>query len=284
MAVLRSPRHDVVVLLPVAILERKSGRSGTFSGHLGGSVNKNSGMLQGKVAIITGAARGQGAEEARRFVAEGAQVVLTDLLPEVATVAKELGDAAIALRHDVSAEEDWATVVAAALERFGRVDILVNNAGVFEPCPLADTTVESFDRQFRVNQRGPFLGMRAVLPAMKAAGGGSIVNISSAAGTRGYPDMIGYLGTKWALRGMTKGAARELAPWRIRVNSVHPGLVDTPMLGALDDDTKQAMVAGVPLGRMGTTDDVVEIVTYLASDRSGYVTGAELQVDGGTGL
>ena len=247
-------------------------------------MNTTSKKLEGKVAIITGAARGQGADEARRFVAEGARVVLTDLLPSGANVAAELGDAAIFIQHDVANEAQWRNVVDTALAKFGRVDILVNNAGIFTPAMLEDTTAESFDRHYRVNQYGPFLGMKAVLEAIKAAGGGSIVNISSVAGMRGFPGMIAYAGSKWALRGMTKCVAREVAPFKIRVNSIHPGLVDTPMLNDHDPEALKQFEAAVPLGRMATTADVVEIVVYLACDLSSNMTGAELVTDGGLGL
>jgi 3alpha(or 20beta)-hydroxysteroid dehydrogenase len=240
--------------------------------------------LDGKVAIISGAARGQGADEARRFVAEGAKVVLTDILPGGADVAKELGDAAMFIRHDVTVESEWNDVVQATVKRFGCVNVLVNNAGVFRPASILDTTAESYDQHYRINQLGVFFGTKAVIGAMQAAGGGSIVNISSAAGMRGYPDMIAYAGTKWAVRGMTKCAARELAHLRIRVNSVHPGLVNTPMLADHDPAALKAFEEAVPLGRMAQTSDVVEIVVYLASDLSSNMTGSEIVTDGGLGL
>ena len=240
--------------------------------------------LDGKVAIISGAARGQGADEARRFVAEGAKVVLTDIQPGGADVAKELGDAAMFIRHDVTVESEWNDVVQATVKRFGCVNVLVNNAGVFRPASILDTTAESYDQHYRINQLGVFFGTKAVIGAMQAAGGGSIVNISSAAGMRGYPDMIAYAGTKWAVRGMTKCAARELAHLRIRVNSVHPGLVNTPMLADHDPAALKAFEEAVPLGRMAQTSDVVEIVVYLASDLSSNMTGSEIVTDGGLGL
>lgn len=240
--------------------------------------------LKGKTAIITGGARGQGANEARRFVAEGAQVVITDLSEAGADLAAELGDSAIFVRHDVADEANWREVVAAARAKFGKVDVLVNNAGIFHPGSLLDTTVESFDLHYRVNQLGVFLGTKMVIEAMKDVGGGSIVNISSGAGMRGYPDMIAYSATKWAVRGMTQSMARELAPLRIRVNSIHPGLVDTPMLADHSPETLKEFEAAVPLGRIGTPDDVAEIVIFLASDLSSYLTGAAIVVDGGIGL
>ncbi len=244
------------------------------------------GRLEGKVAIITGAAQGQGAHEGRAFVAEGAKVMLTDVQDSVMQLADELGDAAIAMTHDVSDEDRWNEVVAKTLETFGKIDVLVNNAGIFAPGSITETSTESYVTHFKVNQLGTFLGMRSVVEAMKANGGGSIINTCSGAGQRGYPDMISYLSTKWAVSGMTKGTARELAPFKIRVNSIHPGLINTPMIGGAAGDTElmQELAATVPLARLGTTDDVIEPVIYLASDLSSYVTGAELTMDGGTGL
>ena len=239
--------------------------------------------LEGKVAIITGAARGQGANEARRFVAEGARVVVTDLDANGQAVADELGASARFVRHDVANEDDWKTVITTAQDEFGKIDILVNNAGVFKPANIVDTTLAAFDLHYRVNTLGVFLGMRAVIPAMES-GGGSIINISSIAGMRGWPGMIAYGGTKWASRGLTQCAARELAPQRIRVNSIHPGLVNTPMLDDHDPAALEAFVAAVPFGRMGSVDDVAEVVIFLASDLSSYMTGAEIVIDGGLAL
>lgn len=244
------------------------------------------GRLEGKVAIITGASRGQGAAEARAFVAEGAKVVITDVLPEVHDVAAELGDAALALTHDVSDEAQWQAVAKAALDKFGKIDVLVNNAGIFKPGTMVDTTRDQMVSHFNVNQLGIFLGMKAVTEAMIANGGGSIINIGSGAGQRGYPGIFAYLSTKWAVTGMTKAAARELAPHKIRVNSVHPGLIATPMIAGPEGgvDFMRETAATVPLGRVGTTDDVVAVVLHLASDASSYSTGAEFTMDGGTGL
>ncbi len=243
------------------------------------------GRLEGKVAIITGAARGQGADEARAFVAEGAKVVLTDVLPEVHSVAAELGDAAVALDHDVTDEAQWGVVVKTALDRFGKLDVLVNNAGIFRPGTMLETTKEQFVAHTNVNQLGVFLGMKAAAPAMIANGSGSIVNIGSGAGQRGYPGIFAYLASKWAVTGMTKAVARELAPHKIRVNSVHPGLIATPMIAGPNDQAALAeLAATVPLGRTGITADVVEVVIHLASDKSSYSTGSEFTMDGGTGL
>lgn len=244
------------------------------------------GRLEGKVAIITGAAQGQGAHEARAFVAEGAKVMLTDVQDSVLALAEELGEAARAMTHDVSDEDRWQEVVAATLSAFGKLDVLINNAGIYAPAPITETTKESYVAHFNVMQLGTFLGMKSVVEAMKANGGGSIINICSGAGQRGYPDMISYLSTKWAVRGMTKAAARELAPFAIRVNSVHPGLIDTPMIASAAADVKlmQGLRDSVPLGRIGTTDDVLEPVIHLASDKSSYMTGTEVTIDGGIGL
>lgn len=244
------------------------------------------GRLEGKVAIITGAAQGQGAQEAQTFVTEGARVMLTDVKPDVTQIAQQLGAAASSMHHDVSDEQQWQEVVRKTLSTFGKLDVLVNNAGIFAPARLNETSKESFIAHFNVNQLGTFLGMKSVTDAMRANGGGSIINISSGAGLRGYPEMISYLSTKWAVTGMTKATARELAPFGIRVNSVHPGLIDTPMINGKEGDADwlREIAATVPLARIGTTADVAEIVTYLASDLSGFVTGAEIAIDGGTGL
>lgn len=238
--------------------------------------------LNGKVALVTGAARGMGAAEARLFAAEGAKVVLTDLLDaEGEAVAREIGRAACYLHHDVAREDHWAEAVRLAQDRFGGLDILVNNAGIYQPAPLETCSTELFERMWRVNQLGVFLGMRAAVPALRARGGGAIVNISSIAGLRGFPGALAYVGTKWAVRGMTKTAATELAPDRIRVNSVHPGLIDTPMIAANTAETNAAVVAGTPLKRAGTSEEVAQLVLFLASEEASYITGAEVAIDGG---
>ena len=239
------------------------------------------GTLDGKVAIITGAARGQGEAEARLFVAEGARVMLTDVIPEGADVAKALGDLAAFSQHDVGNAADWERIVKSTTQRFGRLDILVNNAAIYRMRPLLETTDEEYDEMTRVNQRGPFLGMRTAAPAMRAAGGGSIINISSGAGLRGVRNMIAYATTKWALRGMTKCAALELAADRIRVNSVHPGVIETPMLQHNPAALNNAMVRATPIARIGQPDDIARMVLYLASDAASFITGAEFAVDGG---
>ncbi len=242
-------------------------------------------MLDGKVAIITGAASGQGAAEARLFAAEGARVVVADVNPAGADVAAAIGkDVAVFMKLDVTQAADWERVVADAQTRFGRLDTLVNNAGVATLRRLEDTRLEEFDLLYRVNMTGPFLGIKAVIPVMRASGGGSIINISSTSGLRGLTDMCMYGTTKWAIRGMSRHAAMELARDRIRVNCVFPGVIETPMLAA--QATKEqidAMGAMTPLGRNGQPEDVAGIVAFLASDRAGFITGGEFAADGGFG-
>lgn len=240
--------------------------------------------LAGKVAIVTGAARGQGEAEARLFAAEGARVVLTDVLAdEVAAVAASLGAAAAAMAHDVSDEGTWSDVVALATDRFGGVDVLVNNAAIHRIRPLLDETPDDLHRILDVNLVGAILGMKAVVPVMEERGGGSIVNISSLAAQSGFWGHGAYAAAKWGLRGVSRVAAVELGPLGIRVNSVYPGMVDTAMLPpAGDPGTDAARTAHLPLGRVGRPSEVAETVLYLASDASSYVTGAELVIDGGS--
>ncbi|GGG34808.1 3-alpha-hydroxysteroid dehydrogenase [Caldovatus sediminis] len=243
------------------------------------------GRFDGKVVLISGGARGQGAAEARMLVAEGGRVVLGDLLEaEGRALAAELGPSALFLRQDVTEEADWARAVAAAVEAFGALHGLVNNAGIYVPRTLMETDAALFERHMRVNQLGCFLGMKAVVPAMERAGGGAIVNISSVAGLRGSPGAIAYSATKWALRGMTKAAALDLAPRGIRVNSVHPGPIDTEMLKVRTPEQNRARVELVPMKRMGTAEEVAKLVLFLLSDDSAYITGAEVAIDGGATL
>ena len=242
--------------------------------------------LTGKVALITGGARGQGADEARLFRAEGAEVFITDVLAaEGRAVAAEIG--ATFMTHDVSSEAGWQTVVDAMLVKHGQIDVLVNNAGVFKLGRLLDTTIEDYDRIIAINQKGVFLGMRAVAPAMCESKRGSIVNISSVAGLQGAPGAFAYATSKWAVRGMSKAAAQELGRFGVRVNSVHPGFIDTDMM-----HQTQAAVAGkmdkalrfVPLGRTAQPLEVAQMVLFLASDESSYCTSSEFVIDGGMHL
>ena len=241
------------------------------------------GVVQNKVVIVTGAASGQGAAEARAFVAEGASVILGDINEAGRDLAESLGANACFQHLDVAEQADWDTLIALAQDRFGRLDILVNNAGVYKPTGLLNTDEALWNLHYRVNQLGPFLGMRAAVPLMRDTGGGSIVNISSFAGMSAYPGHFAYGSTKWALRGMTKLAAAELGPFQIRVNGVFPGMIDTPMLGENDPGKLQAYTSSIPLGRAGTPEEVTQLVLFLASDASSYISGAEITITGGTG-
>jgi 3alpha(or 20beta)-hydroxysteroid dehydrogenase len=240
--------------------------------------------LQDKIILITGGARGQGAAEARLFVREGARVIITDILDaEGNDLAAELGDKAVFLHHDVANETDWHTAIAAA-ERLGGLHGLINNAGIYQPHRLLDTDTELFERHLRINQLGPFLGMKLTVPLMERSGGGAIVNISSVAGLRGSPGAFAYSATKWALRGMTKAAAVDLAPRGIRVNSIHPGPIDTPMLNVRTPEQNAHRLLSVPMRRQGTAEEVADLVLFLVSDESRYITGAEVAIDGGATL
>ncbi|ATZ27233.1 SDR family NAD(P)-dependent oxidoreductase [Streptomyces lavendulae] len=235
--------------------------------------------LDGKVVVITGAGRGQGAEEARLCAEAGARVVVTDVREEEGrAVAAALGDSARFVRHDVADADGWAEVVREAVAAFGTVSALVNNAALWRTAHVEEQSREGFEELLRVNLLGPFLGIRAVAPVLRAAGGGSVVNISSTAGLVGIPGHAAYGSTKFALRGLTRSAALDLAGDGIRVNSVHPGAVDTPMVA---DAVAGRDWSHVPLGRMGRPREVGELVLFLCSDASSYVTGAEFAVDGG---
>lgn len=236
--------------------------------------------LDDKVAIITGGARGQGAAEAELFVAAGAQVVITDVLEaEGAATAERLGAACEFVHHDVTSEDGWTEVVDSVVERHGGLDILVNNAGIFRTVGLVETTLAMWEQMLSVNQTGVFLGMRTAAPAMKANGSGSIVNISSIAGMKAASIAHAYSATKFAVRGMTKSAAVELAPHGVRVNSVHPGIIDTAMLEEFGG-ARAAIEERIPLGRVATADEVAKLVLFLASDDSSYCSGHEFVVDG----
>ncbi|WP_233213418.1 glucose 1-dehydrogenase [Mycobacterium hubeiense] len=238
--------------------------------------------LSGKVAIITGAAQGQGAAEARLFASLGARVVLTDVLAEQGrAVADSIGAAACFVRHDVGNENDWRTTVDTALATFGRVDVLVNNAAICVNRPLVEQPAAEFERMLRVNLVGAFLGIQAVVGPMTSVGGGSIVNIASQAGQQGLSGYSAYGASKWGLRGMSKVAAIELGPLGIRVNTVYPGMIDTPMIAHLGVQRGPGGHPGAPLTRVGTPEEVADVVAFLASDASSYITGADLTVDGG---
>ena len=235
------------------------------------------GRTAGKVALISGGARGMGAAHARLLVAEGAKVVIGDILDdEGAAVANELGDAARYVHLDVTSPEQWKAAVSTATEEFGLLNVLVNNAGIVALGPLKSFDLEKWQNVIDVNLKGTFLGMRAAVEPMIAAGGGSIINISSIEGLRGAPFVHPYVASKWAVRGLTKSAALELAPHNIRVNSVHPGFIRTPMTAHLPED----MVI-IPLGRAADPHEVATFVVFLASDEAGYATGSEFVVDGG---
>ena len=240
--------------------------------------------LKDKIILISGGARGQGAAEARLFVAEGARVVIGDVLEDAGrALAAELGQSAAFVRQDVAQESDWEAAVRAATA-LGGLHGLVNNAGIYRPATLMETDTAAFERHMRVNQLGVFLGMKAVVPLMERSGGGSIVNISSTAGLRGSPGAIAYSATKWAVRGMTKAAAADLAPKNIRVNSVHPGPIDTEMLHVRTPEENAARLQNVPMKRLGTVDEIAKLVLFLLSDESGFMTGAEVAIDGGATL
>jgi 3alpha(or 20beta)-hydroxysteroid dehydrogenase len=238
------------------------------------------GRLDDKVALITGGARGQGAAEAEMFAAEGATVYITDVLDDVGeATAERLGEAVTFLHHDVTSESDWAAVVAAVIEAQGRLDVLVNNAGIFQMAGALDTDLELWNRIITINQTGVFLGIREGGRAMREQGSGSIVNISSIAGMIGVGPAHAYAASKWAVRGMTKSAAQELTPHGVRVNSVHPGYIDTDMLRDLSRDPDR-MAHAVPIGRVAEADEVASLVLFLASDDSAYCSGHEYVIDG----
>jgi 3alpha(or 20beta)-hydroxysteroid dehydrogenase len=242
------------------------------------------GRLEGKNAIITGAARGMGESHARRFVEEGANVFLTDLSPGGADLAEELGEKASFLTHDVRDPRQWETVVAKGEEAFGPIDVLVNNAGINGAlASTTDITEEQYHDVCAVNQHAVFYGMRTVIPSMLRAGGGSIVNVSSIAGLVacvGFPS-LGYVGSKFAVRGMTKATAIEFAEQGIRVNSVHPGYIRTPMMVEATDEEGGGAKELIPMRRIAEPVEVSELVVFLASDESSFITATEHTVDGG---
>jgi NAD(P)-dependent dehydrogenase (short-subunit alcohol dehydrogenase family) len=240
--------------------------------------------FDGKVVLVTGASGGQGEAEARLFAAEGAVTVIADVLAEL---GQALADELVATGHraqfvelDVADENRWVEVVAQIEAQHGRLDVLVNNAGIGDGRGIVDQGLRGWDRVMAINLWGPVVGMRTVAPLMKRGGGGSIINISSVAGLTGY-DHAAYAASKWALRGVTKTAAVEYADDGIRVNSVHPGTIITPMIAAVPDDVVQNYVRVNPNRRTGVSDEIAWAVLHLASDEASFTTGAELAIDGG---
>ncbi|MHA7239544.1 glucose 1-dehydrogenase [Arthrobacter sp. TMS1-12-1] len=230
-----------------------------------------------KVALVTGGARGIGAAVALRLHGEGARVVIADILDEDGQeTAERIGSGSVYVHLDVTDPQDWQAAVATAVEEFGGLDILVNNAGIVNFAPIGEYTLEQWNAVIAVNLTGTFNGIKAALPALTQSRGGSIINISSIAGMRGYEQIPGYTASKFGVRGLTKSAALDLGPQRIRVNSVHPGVISTPMTADIQSD-----MSHVALGREGHPGEVANLVLYLASDESSFVTGAEFVIDGG---
>ena len=243
--------------------------------------------LEGKVALISGGARGIGAATARLMAGEGAAVVIADVLEKegMETEAKisEAGGEVLFVRLDVTSEADWNAAVGATVTKYGKLDILVNNAGISSRTGVEETTVESWDQVMDVNAKGVFWGAKAAIPEMRKAGGGSIINISSIYGIVGSGGSASYHASKGAVRIFTKAAAVQYAREGIRVNSVHPGFVDSPMTEAHHGvpEIRQARIGQTPLGRLGVPEDIAPGILYLASDQSSFVTGSELVIDGG---
>jgi 3alpha(or 20beta)-hydroxysteroid dehydrogenase len=238
--------------------------------------------LIGKVALVTGAARGQGRAIAQRLARAGVKVIAGDVADEgLDVLAAELGPTVLTAPLDVRDEDSWNRIVEQGLSHFGRIDILVNNAGVLRRASLLEETVEVFEDVWRTNCLGAFLGIRAVVPPMRTSGGGAIVNTSSTAGISAWPDHAAYGSSKWAVRGLTRVAALELARHGIRVNALLPGPIDTPMVIDPADPGASERLAQTPLGRIGQPADVADAVLFLVSAHSSFITGTELVIDGG---
>lgn len=239
--------------------------------------------LEGKVALITGGARGMGASHAKMFIEEGAKVIISDILEkEGQEMAASLGDHALFVRHDVTKAHDWEKVVEEAEKKFGPINVLVNNAGIALFNSIDLMSEEDFDKVYNINQKSIFLGVKAVLPSMKKANEGSIINISSISGLVGQPGGVAYNGTKFAVTGMTKALALELGHYNIRVNSVHPGVIDTPMTQTPEiQETIKPMIAALAIKRSAKPHEISHLCVFLASDESSYSTGTEFVADGG---
>lgn len=250
-------------------------------------VNRNEdimGRLDNEVAVITGGARGMGASHARRFVAEGARVIVTDVLEdEGKQVAGDLGESGFFVRQDVCSADDWRRVVDAAEDAYGPITVLVNNAGRGLVAPLLDTSESQYRAIIDVNQVAIFLGMKFVAPSMQKANKGSIINVSSLAGLIGAANNIAYAASKFAVTGMTRVAAKELGQYNIRVNSIHPGHIATPLIADTPgaDELLEQMLTATPLARAGQPEEATNLVLFLASDEASYITGSAHQVDGG---
>ena len=242
------------------------------------------GRLDGKTALITGGARGQGAAEAMLFAAEGATVVITDVLDSDGEATASSSDSIRYLHHDVTSEDEWTAVVQDVLEDYGKIDAFINNAGIYRSRPISETSVEEYKLVIEINQVGVFLGLKHVGPVMCEAGSGSIINISSIAGMRGGAGSLSYTASKWAVRGMTKVAMSEFAPSGVRVNSIHPGLIETPMLQQLpiiEQGRGDVLMQRIPYGRFAEAEEVAKLALFLASDDSEYMNGTEFIIDGG---
>ncbi|MFT3898750.1 MAG: glucose 1-dehydrogenase [Gordonia sp. (in: high G+C Gram-positive bacteria)] len=235
------------------------------------------GRVDGKVALITGGARGMGAEHARALVAEGGKVVIGDILDdEGQALAKEIGPSARYVHLDVTSEDDWDAAIKTAVDEFGKLNVLVNNAGIVNGAPIEKFKIDKWRQIIDVNLTGTFIGMVKSVDPMKEAGGGSIINVSSVEGLQGSPWAHGYVASKWGVRGIAKSAALELAPHGIRVNSIHPGLIRTPMTENIPDG-----MIKIPMGRAAAPAEVATFIVFLASDESSYATGTEFVMDGG---
>ncbi|SDH70109.1 3alpha(or 20beta)-hydroxysteroid dehydrogenase [Alteribacillus persepolensis] len=238
--------------------------------------------LNGKVAVVTGGARGMGASHAKRFVNDGASVVITDILEEKGSeLAKELGEKALFIQHDVSKTEDWKKVIQETEDTFGPISILVNNAGIAILNEIKDMTEEDYMKVIQVNQLSVFLGMKAVLPSMQSAGSGSIINIASISAIRSMNEGVAYDAAKGAINAMTKTAAVEFAKYNIRVNAILPGFVETEMDAGLDPEYLNFILKATPMNRRAQPEEVSSLVSYLASDDCQFQTAGEFIIDGG---